>query len=44
MVGSLTNLKQLEISKCDMMEEIIATEEIIAIEEINGVAVGEVNS
>ncbi|KAK4270266.1 hypothetical protein QN277_023323 [Acacia crassicarpa] len=36
MVGKLSNLKQLEISKCDMMEEIIATEEI------NGVAVGEV--
>ncbi|KAK4270257.1 hypothetical protein QN277_023316 [Acacia crassicarpa] len=36
MLGSLLNLKQLEISKCDMMEEIIATEEI------NGVAVGEV--
>ncbi|KAI9112157.1 hypothetical protein K1719_016680 [Acacia pycnantha] len=28
MVGSLSNLKQLEISKCDMMEEIIATQEI----------------
>ncbi|KAK4270262.1 hypothetical protein QN277_023320 [Acacia crassicarpa] len=36
MVGRLSNLKQLEISKCDMMEEIIATEEI------NGVAIGEV--
>ena len=28
MVGSLLNLKKLEISKCNMMEEIIATEEI----------------
>ncbi|KAK4270265.1 hypothetical protein QN277_023322 [Acacia crassicarpa] len=36
MVGRLSNLKQLEISKCDLMEEIIATEEI------NGVADGEV--
>ncbi|XP_028775902.1 uncharacterized protein LOC114732734 [Neltuma alba] len=36
MVGRLSNLKQLEISKCDMMEEIIATEEI------NGVPLEEV--
>ncbi|KAK4270259.1 hypothetical protein QN277_023318 [Acacia crassicarpa] len=36
MVGRLLNLKQLEISKCDLMEEIIATEEI------NGVEIGEV--
>ena len=34
MVGSLLNLKRLEISKCHMMEEIIETNNGVALDEV----------